>query len=202
MVKEQITRELEDNLGLNHGFFESLLEEDDWAFVIKLHAFVDAACSELLLYHFKEPNLETTLTQIELGNIKTGKIVFLSKLGLITPEHKRAIQELSKLRNSFAHNVRDAHATLKGKFEKLDKQQKNNFLNAFPKEGAIAVRLMRNYHDFKKVPEIDPERIVEELNKEFDLKLQIWSSVLGLLIHFTDIKGFCDMRQQDKIRNT
>lgn len=44
--------ELESKIGVKSGFFASLLEEDDWSFVIKLHALFEAACTHLLLYHF------------------------------------------------------------------------------------------------------------------------------------------------------
>jgi hypothetical protein len=49
--------ELESKLGLDQGFFGNLQSEDDWSFVIKLHALFEAACTHLLLFHFQELEL-------------------------------------------------------------------------------------------------------------------------------------------------
>ena len=44
--------ELEAKVGVKENFFRGLLEEDDWSFVIKLHALFEASCTHLLLFHF------------------------------------------------------------------------------------------------------------------------------------------------------
>lgn len=59
--------ELESRVGVSPGFFRCLLDEDDWSFVIKLHALFEAACTHLLLYHFKEPNLARVFSRLELS---------------------------------------------------------------------------------------------------------------------------------------
>ena len=46
--------ELESNIGVEQGFFDRLLHEDDWSFVIKLHAVFEAVVTHLLTYHFQE----------------------------------------------------------------------------------------------------------------------------------------------------
>jgi len=56
MSKDELRyAELEKAVGVRAGFFYRLLEEDDWSFVIKLHALFEAVCSHLLLFHFREP---------------------------------------------------------------------------------------------------------------------------------------------------
>ena len=45
--------ELEQRIGVAPGFFDGLVQEDDWSFVIKLHALLEAACTHFLLFHFK-----------------------------------------------------------------------------------------------------------------------------------------------------
>jgi hypothetical protein len=44
-----IVEESEPLLGLEKGFFRKLLTEDDWSFVIKTHALIEAALTRLAL---------------------------------------------------------------------------------------------------------------------------------------------------------
>ena len=45
--------EFEKKLGVPSGFVKKLLDEDDWSFIIKLHALFEASCAHLLIFHFK-----------------------------------------------------------------------------------------------------------------------------------------------------
>ena len=114
---------------------------------------------------------------LELGNPRTGKVIFLKKLGLITSEHSKQIRELSKLRNECAHKVSDASKTIEDKFRDFDKQQRKNFLGAFPVESTLIARLMKEFTNYKSLPAIDPESLISALKnkvKHYDFKLQIW----------------------------
>jgi hypothetical protein len=46
--QEESLEALELDLGLPKGFCVKLIEEDDWSFVIKLHALLENAVSELI----------------------------------------------------------------------------------------------------------------------------------------------------------
>jgi hypothetical protein len=100
--------DLEHRLGLPRGFFRRLVDEDDWSFIIKLHALFEAACTHMLVFHFQEPNLEGVLSRIELSNKTTGKVAFLGKLGLLSKYRRRYISALSELRNNLVHDVRQS----------------------------------------------------------------------------------------------
>jgi hypothetical protein len=65
---EQEYAELERAVGVREGFFHRLVDEDDWSFVIKLHALFEAACAHLLLFHFREPELADIVARLELSN--------------------------------------------------------------------------------------------------------------------------------------
>src|SRR3546814_18866509 len=80
--------ELEAKIGVRENFFKDLLGEDDWSFVIKLHALFEAACTHLLLFHFKEPELTDIFARLELSNKATGKIAFLGKLELLGKDNQ------------------------------------------------------------------------------------------------------------------
>lgn len=75
--------ELESKIGVPENFFRNFNDADDWSFVIKLHALFEAACSHLLLFHFKEPDLSEVFSRLELSNKTTGKIAFLGKTALL-----------------------------------------------------------------------------------------------------------------------
>ena len=91
--------ELERRIGVRSGFIRRLPREDDWSFIIKLHALFEAVCTHLLLHHFKEPDLADTFSRLELSNKTTGKIAFLGKLELLNVENRRFITTLSELRS-------------------------------------------------------------------------------------------------------
>ena len=57
MESDPAIHELERHVGVREGLFQRLLEEDDWSFVIKLHALLEAVCTHLLLFHFQEPHV-------------------------------------------------------------------------------------------------------------------------------------------------
>ncbi len=199
----------EKRLNLPRGFFDKLLNEDDWSFIIKLHSFVEAICTDVLTYHFGESKLRDILAQLELGNQKIGKIAFLRKVGLISSETKRIIMELSKLRNSYVHKIDDVSKSLTDKFSELDKNQKKQFLSTFPnshimflqefqkvlKERNLFKAHLRTYTFYNY--EISDKKIdMNDTNANYpiNIKLQIWKAVWDLMTHFGEIEGFSDYR--------
>lgn len=112
--------ELESKIGVPANFFRVLNGADDWSFVIKLHALFEAACSHLLLFHFREPQLSDIFRRLELSNKTTGKIAILGKLELLSKENRRFVSTLSELRNSLVHDVRNAEFNLRTFLSALD----------------------------------------------------------------------------------
>ncbi|WP_316674913.1 hypothetical protein [uncultured Tolumonas sp.] len=119
--------ELEEKIGVKSNFFRNLLNEDDWSFIIKLHALFEAACTHLLLFHFKEPQLAKTISRLELSNKTTGKIAFLSELELLGTEERRLISALSELRNKLVHDVRNSEFSLEKMVLNFDSNTIKNF---------------------------------------------------------------------------
>jgi hypothetical protein len=104
-------RRLESDLGLRDQFFEDLLKEDDWSFIIKLHALVDAAIAHLLAETAGRPELLDVFSRLPLGG-RNGKLAFAEALDCLDEQDRLFIQVLSEIRNKFAHDVRDAGASL------------------------------------------------------------------------------------------
>ena len=74
---------LEQDLKIRPGFLYGLLKEDDWSFVIKGHAFVEAAVSHLLVTAIGKNELSRVVSNLELGNLRTGKLAFAEALDLL-----------------------------------------------------------------------------------------------------------------------
>lgn len=129
-IEESISR-LESSLKLDAGFIDRLLDEDDWSFVIKCHAIAEAVVSTLLSTHLNSPKLQAPLSELDIGHPKYGKIALTKALELTTPFDRRFMVELSKLRNQLAHRIDYISFKFEQHVETLDKQQTDNFVNAF-----------------------------------------------------------------------
>jgi hypothetical protein len=197
-VDEGILR-LEEKIGLDRGFFASLLKEDDWSFVIKLHALFEAACTHLLLFHFKEPGLDEILSRLELSDKTRGKVAFLSKLELISRENRRLISSLSEVRNSLVHDVRNARFDLKALVAGFDAKQLEQFAVSFSPFESLWRRLDDKGGALRR--SIDP-RIVDasQLDKvvaraKADPKVHIWIGAYNVLVSIVEMYGYSDYKQ-------
>lgn len=94
---------LESHLGLPSGFIEGLMKEDDWSFVIKGHALLEAAVSRLLVER-SDARLEPVFARLQLGGGRTGKLSFVNALELLPPADVQLLQWLGELRNRLVHD--------------------------------------------------------------------------------------------------
>lgn len=96
------------SLGVAPTFFDDLLKKgDDWTFVIKSHALLEAALIHLLLIELERPELADVLSKLETSDTRTGKIALVKALKLLDEHHRRFIRTLSELRNGLIHDVRN-----------------------------------------------------------------------------------------------
>jgi hypothetical protein len=58
---DEAVRAVEVQLGIHVGFLDRLLHEDDWSFVVKAHALIDAAVSFLVTRALNEPALSDVI---------------------------------------------------------------------------------------------------------------------------------------------
>lgn len=124
-------KDFEARLSLPPGFYEKLLKEDDWSFVIKLSALFEAVCTHILSVRLRAPEIESSLAHLEQGNTRCGKIVLLKNLGAITNEQAAILSTLATLRNELAHNIKNVSFTFKSYTEDLNKDNRNNFVKTF-----------------------------------------------------------------------
>jgi hypothetical protein len=193
--------ELESKIGVPENFFRALCNEDDWPFVIKLHALFEAACTHLLLFHFKEPDLSSIFSRLELSNKTTGKIAFLGALELLNKDNRRFISILSELRNSLVHDVRNAQFSLAGMVMSLDAPEIRNLAISFsPYETHIRKfpydpKMKLGYKE-----ELQEHAKIESVIRRFsnDPKIHIWMGAYHVLGSMVDMYGYSDFKQWTK----
>lgn len=122
---QEVVARLEKELELPDGFFQSLLKEDDWSFLIKLHALFEAAISYVVVHKLGCAALDGTFARMAMS----GKIEFAMALGLIDGMERGFIVQLSQLRNRCVHNVREAATfNLTDTCAAMNADQKANFV--------------------------------------------------------------------------
>jgi hypothetical protein len=192
--------DLESRVGVPPGFFRKLLDEDDWTFVIKLHALFEAACTHLLLYHFREPNLAQVFSRLELSGKTTGKLEFLGHIGLLGKERRRFISSLSELRNSLVHDVRNCEFELKAFVGKLPPDALKTFAVSFsPFESGV--------RKISAAFPITDEELLEQAQigslRERALenpKLHIWLGAFDVLVSILEMYSYSEYKQWAKAR--
>lgn len=130
---QQLIPQLESHLGLELGFFDSLDsdEENDWSFVIKLHALIEAAVSNLLTESLKRKELAELFARLDISNKTTGKAAFVKHLGLLEEGERRFMSSMSELRNDLVHDVRNVNFDFTKYVNDMNEQKKQQFLKNF-----------------------------------------------------------------------
>ena len=124
---------LEERIGVKPGFFDRLDSDDDtdWAFIIKLHALVEAAISHLLATELRREELQRVFSRIDLSNKYTGKAAFVEALDLLDKPARTFMHSLSTLRNSLVHDVKNVDFDLDQHVSVMNDQKKKQFIAEF-----------------------------------------------------------------------
>lgn len=125
-VYDRLSR-AEAELGLPKGFLLVLRNEDDWSFVIKSHALIEAAVSRLLSISAGDPRMASVFQRLELSDVSRGKLAFVSELELLDKPVRRFIRSLSELRNRLVHDIRNVSFTFDAHYASLDTNQRKRF---------------------------------------------------------------------------
>lgn len=130
--KAQATKavsDLETELGLPGGFFNNLVHQDDWSFVIKLHALFESALA-YVVGHKLGKEVAEIIGRLEMNGGK-GKVAFARALNIVTDEEVRFLRLLSTLRNQCAHGVRQTvEFSLPRYVAGQSRDERKNFLRA------------------------------------------------------------------------
>ena len=196
---------LEEMVGVKRNFFADLLKEDDWSFIIKLHALFEAACTHLLLYHLKEPALAEIVSRLELSNKSIGKAAFLEKVGLLGKESRRFVSSLSELRNTLVHDVRNSAFSLNDLMGSFDAKGLRDFAVSFsPSES-----LTRKFENHPQLRQASKGRISKRATitsviarAQKDPKIHIWFGAYSVLGSIVDMYDYSDYKHWTKSAET
>lgn len=115
-------------LGLPEGFYENLLHEDDWSFVVKLNALFEGACTEVLSSCLGTSKITEALANLDFAHPKYGKIAMLKSLDAITPQQTTILSTLAALRNSLVHNISNVQFSFADYMASRDENQRKSLI--------------------------------------------------------------------------
>ncbi len=131
-TQERPIADIENQLGLPTGFLLGLYtHEDDWSFVIKSHAFLEAALTHLLADHLGKDDLVPVFAYLETSNVRTGKLAFVKAFDLLDKGARRFIHTLSELRNDLVHEVSNVNFKFDTHVAGLSDKERKEFIGAF-----------------------------------------------------------------------
>jgi len=115
---------IEQQLRLPDRFFRNIRAEDDWSFIIKIHALFEAAVSDQVCEKLNRPELKDVMSCLELSDSRRGKVAFADALGMlgdgtVARRHRGFIRHLSELRNKLAHDPRNVNFDLREDIDQL-----------------------------------------------------------------------------------
>ncbi len=191
----------EKKIGVQAGFFEKLKDEDDWSFIIKLHALFETACTHLLIFHFNEPNLVKILSRLEISNKTTGELALLKELELLGKNYRVFIYSLSELRNFLVHDIRNSTFTIQEMVNGFNRKELKQFAMTFsPFEKTILEINKRNSRLKLNIPKDYDENTLIQRAKN-NPKEYIWYGAHAVLIEIIDMLHYSDYKQWMKAKS-
>lgn len=128
---KQSIKEFETQLNIPIGFYSKLLSEDDWSFIIKLSALLETASTNVLTTFLGYKEIENPISYLDYGNIKSGKILLMQKLGIVYKNQAKALRYLLEIRNKIAHRLENINFMFEQYIKEQDTKQNKNFVEMF-----------------------------------------------------------------------
>lgn len=128
-IVEQLTDAIEEELKLPSKFIFTLYKEDDWSFIIKLHALIESSLTDTLSTVVKQGKLKKQFARLDISDDQIGKIRFAINLELISKKQYNFIKRISEIRNHVIHNIENINFSFPKYIDSLDKNQKKSLKN-------------------------------------------------------------------------
>ena len=123
----QITKEM----NLPENFLENLRKDDDWSFIIKAHAFLEAILTHALTESLAKPELAELIANLEISDTRKGKTRFAQALKILSNDAINFVNNFSKLRNDLVHKIENVSFSFSQYIDTLDNNQKKSFIKSF-----------------------------------------------------------------------
>ncbi len=131
---------IESTLGLDSGFIQRLIDEkDDWAFLIKTTAILEAALGQVISSLLTNADLERHIRSLPMDG-RTGKIQLAADMKIIGSKAATRLRALAEIRNAFVHGLDAVKLSINEFFARL----------AFPEYDSLTNRLIANDYVEKK----------------------------------------------------
>ncbi len=127
LFEDWITR----RLGLAQSPLHSLASDDDWTFVIKMHAIVEAALNHMFMVRLNDPKLSEIVAKLPTNDEKKGKMAFIKTYDLLREDSRLFVRLFSKIRNNAVHDVKSFDLNLTKYVAALEDKEKPNWKRAF-----------------------------------------------------------------------
>ncbi len=129
-ILEELIDAIEDELNLPSKFISTLYNDDDWSFIVKLHALVESSLTNTLSAVVHQGKLEKQFAWLSISDDHIGKIRFAINLDLITNKQYNFIKKLSEIRNQVIHDIKNIDFSFPNYVKSLDANQKKALKNS------------------------------------------------------------------------
>ncbi|MFC5049104.1 hypothetical protein ACFPK9_00530 [Rubritalea spongiae] len=124
---DSLKNELLDEIRDDSEFLLSLLDEDDWSFVIKSHALIEASLTELLVKQLGDSRIKKVIELLPLSDSRAGKIKLARDLEILEDKEYNYIRRYSELRNQLVHKVENINFTFESYISQMNKDQRKSW---------------------------------------------------------------------------
>ncbi len=106
LFARRTVHEVERSILQHRDFLDSLQDDSDWAFVIKIHAFLEALLTALICSHSGDFQLGDIASRLPMNSSDgISKLELVKANSLLSPEQMRFIKKFGEIRNLLAHEV-------------------------------------------------------------------------------------------------
>ncbi len=127
--KREFQTWLAEHVGLTPAMLATLQEsDDDWTFIIKIHAMIEVALNHMLIGKLNRPELNEIISGLNIPG-KAGKVTMALALGLLTQHQANFISRMSFLRKRMVHDIQHFDFDLKLFLFGLKPDQLENWKN-------------------------------------------------------------------------
>ncbi len=120
---------IEVQLRLPRGFIVGLLNDTDWGFVIKLNALFESLLNTAIAQSLRavhSDGLAEVISKLDMADVRRGKVVIATQLGLLRPDDKRFLRALAELRNRLAHSVENVAWSFLAEITLMNSEQRKS----------------------------------------------------------------------------
>jgi len=132
-MAEQVMQRLKDELFQNlldkFDLLATLENENDWGFVIKSHAMIEAATTEMIVNFLGNTNLTKVIERLPLSDSQYGKLAIAKSLNLLSDNERNFARSYSELRNQLVHKVENLNFNFGSYFQNMTKDKRNSWIN-------------------------------------------------------------------------